>query len=441
MTSRGRRWSGSAGILAALAMLAGWWLRNAEFRLPTRLGTEQVVADLSATFDRGTVAAEAPADPVRLGVVQPGEPLRGAGQRAVVVTPPGARLYFRVTAPAGGALRFGAGVDGTTKRSHRTSDVRFSVMVDGREVYRRRVNPAAHHRDRRWFDERIDLGVDAERPVEIVLETAAERPDLPSAGMPGWSRIRVVRSTTHERQPASPSAPNVLVLLVDTLRADRVGCYGAQPSPSPTLDGLAGEGLVFENAIAQSSWTLASVASILSGLYPRSHGAGPMRWSRGPSRPPRPASRRSACPATRSSRARPTSPRGSRPSPSSPGIHAAGTGSPQQRSIGPSSAGSRGTAATGSLRTCTTWSPMTRTRRRRVCARLRPPACNPPSPPGGSGTPRTRSNGRAPRRCPRPRSATCGASTTARCAPGTRSSLPSSTGSPRSAFATRPSSW
>src|SRR5438477_6322239 len=169
MTSRGRRWSGSAGILAALAMLAGWWLRNAEFRLPTRLGTEQVVADLSATFDRGTVAAEAPADPVRLGVVQPGEPLRGAGQRAVVVTPPGARLYFRVTAPAGGALRFGAGVDGTTKRSHRTSDVRFSVMVDGREVYRRRVNPAAHHRDRRGVDERIDLGVDAELAVEIVL--------------------------------------------------------------------------------------------------------------------------------------------------------------------------------------------------------------------------------------------------------------------------------
>src|SRR5262249_41775420 len=156
-------------------------------------------------------------DPVRPGVVQPGEPLRGAGPRAVILAPPGARLRFRVTVPPGGALRFGAGVDGATKRSHGTSDMRFSATVDGREVYRRDVNPAAHHRDRRWSDERIDLGVDAARTVEIVLETAAERADLPLAGTPGWSRIRVVRNTTHERQPARPSAPNVLVLLVDTL--------------------------------------------------------------------------------------------------------------------------------------------------------------------------------------------------------------------------------
>src|SRR2546430_5626984 len=273
MTSRGRRWSAAAGLLAVAAGLVWWGLGADEFGLPARLGAEQVVADLSAAFDHGTVAAEAPADPVRPGVLQPGEPLRGAGPRAVILSPPGARLRFRVTAPAGGTLRFGAGVDGTKKRLPRMSGVRFSATVDGREVYRRRVNPAAHHRDRRWFDERIDLGLDAERPVEIVLETAAERPDLPPAGTPGWSRIRVVREETHERQPARPAAPNVLVLLVDTLRADRVGCDGARPSPSPTLDRLAADGLVFENAIAQSSWTLASVASILSGLHPRSHGA------------------------------------------------------------------------------------------------------------------------------------------------------------------------
>jgi len=63
------------------------------------------------------------------------------------------------------------------------------------------------------------------------------------------------------------------VLLVDTLRADRLGCYGASPSPSPNLDALAAGGLLFTQAIAQSSWTLPSVSTLFTGLYPRSHGA------------------------------------------------------------------------------------------------------------------------------------------------------------------------
>jgi arylsulfatase A-like enzyme len=65
----------------------------------------------------------------------------------------------------------------------------------------------------------------------------------------------------------------VIVLLVDTLRADRLGCYGATPSPSPNLDALAAGGLLFTQAIAQSSWTLPSVSTLFTGLHPRSHGA------------------------------------------------------------------------------------------------------------------------------------------------------------------------
>src|SRR2546428_8445083 len=117
MTPRGRRWVAAAGILAAAPALAWWWFRDSEFRLPARLDTEQVVVDLSAAFDRGAVDAGAPKYPVRPGVVQPGEPLRGAGPRAVIVAPPGARLRFRVTVPAGGALRFGAGLHRLTQRA------------------------------------------------------------------------------------------------------------------------------------------------------------------------------------------------------------------------------------------------------------------------------------------------------------------------------------
>jgi arylsulfatase A-like enzyme len=81
-----------------------------------------------------------------------------------------------------------------------------------------------------------------------------------------------VREQWRDRQAASPERPNLLVLLVDTLRADVLGCYRAAPSPSPVLDALAARGLVFDEAVAQASWTLPSVASIFTGLLPQSHG-------------------------------------------------------------------------------------------------------------------------------------------------------------------------
>ena len=72
---------------------------------------------------------------------------------------------------------------------------------------------------------------------------------------------------------AALGAPNVLIIMIDTLRADHVGTYGYKRNTSPNLDRLARQGVVFENAIATSSWTLPSHASLLTGLYPFEHGA------------------------------------------------------------------------------------------------------------------------------------------------------------------------
>ena len=73
----------------------------------------------------------------------------------------------------------------------------------------------------------------------------------------------------------SPGAkpPHVLIFLVDTLRADRLGCYGYHRPTSPNIDRFAAGAVRFEHAVAQSSWTRPSTASILTGLYPHSHGA------------------------------------------------------------------------------------------------------------------------------------------------------------------------
>ncbi len=65
---------------------------------------------------------------------------------------------------------------------------------------------------------------------------------------------------------------NVVFILIDTLRADRLGIYGYPRSTSPTIDALGSQGIVLERVVSQSSWTKASMASLWTGSYPASNG-------------------------------------------------------------------------------------------------------------------------------------------------------------------------
>jgi arylsulfatase A-like enzyme len=66
--------------------------------------------------------------------------------------------------------------------------------------------------------------------------------------------------------------PNILIVTCDTLRADRLHLYGAERETSPNLDALAKESVVFDNFFSNASFTPPSHASILTGLYPNTHG-------------------------------------------------------------------------------------------------------------------------------------------------------------------------
>src|SRR5262245_29595300 len=66
--------------------------------------------------------------------------------------------------------------------------------------------------------------------------------------------------------------PNVLLVVIDSLRADRLGAYGSSKGLTPFLDALARESLVYENAYATTSWTIPSVASMFLASYPSEHG-------------------------------------------------------------------------------------------------------------------------------------------------------------------------
>jgi arylsulfatase A-like enzyme len=69
-------------------------------------------------------------------------------------------------------------------------------------------------------------------------------------------------------QVATPERPNIVLISIDALRADRLGIYGNDPAVSPRIDALARQGLVFRQAIAQASSTVPSVSSFLTSLYP-----------------------------------------------------------------------------------------------------------------------------------------------------------------------------
>lgn len=72
---------------------------------------------------------------------------------------------------------------------------------------------------------------------------------------------------------------SVVFVLIDTLRAEHLGCYGYDRATSPNLDAIASQGIRFSNVLAQSSWTKSSMASLWTGTYPVANGV--LRYSDG----------------------------------------------------------------------------------------------------------------------------------------------------------------
>lgn len=67
--------------------------------------------------------------------------------------------------------------------------------------------------------------------------------------------------------------PNVVLVVLDTVRRDRVSAYGYERETTPTFDDFASTGTLFEDAVTQSSWSIPAHASLLTGLYPSAHKA------------------------------------------------------------------------------------------------------------------------------------------------------------------------
>ncbi len=91
----------------------------------------------------------------------------------------------------------------------------------------------------------------------------------------GFAFILVQRQAADQRgriHDGNRELPNVVLVIVDALRQDVLGCYGNTTVKTPALDALAAQGVLFENAFVQVPFTWPSFGSLLTGKYPRRHG-------------------------------------------------------------------------------------------------------------------------------------------------------------------------
>lgn len=144
---------------------------------------------------------------------------------------------------------------------------RFVVALDGREIAKETVNPRVA---RDWKDVTLRLAAPPRRGrLTIAIRfTDKDGVDLPQ---PPELKLAVSEPILHD-EAAYGGQRGVILISIDTLRRDHVGAYGYPKPTTPALDRLAREGILAEDAVSVSSWTLPAHLSMLTSVLPGTHG-------------------------------------------------------------------------------------------------------------------------------------------------------------------------
>ncbi len=206
--------------------------------------------------------------------------ISGESREVLLQHPDSTVTFHQVPLHKGAQLRFGIGINEPAWKEP-GDGVEYEIVItddSGTEhpVYSRLLDPKQNPDDRGWFDETLDLQRFQGKEVSLTLRTTCGAQRNCEYDWAGWSGLEI---NAIKRFSARKSQyTNILLISLDTLRADHLGCYGDPRTISPTIDNLARRGVLFKSAIAQSPWTLPSHMSILTGLYPAVHGVGSSNW-------------------------------------------------------------------------------------------------------------------------------------------------------------------
>ena len=185
--------------------------------------------------------------------------------RDALFAPAPSDLVFDLQIPAGAVFRFSYGLALWSRLGDR-ADFSVSVELPGeapRELFNETVEIGDQAQGWYWREASVDLSEFAGRQIALGLHTRTST----RRGYGLWG------SPVIARPAADNEPPSIVLIAVDTLRADRLPGYGADDISTPALDRLAAEGVLFEQTIAQSNWTLPSFVSIFTGVLPSRHGA------------------------------------------------------------------------------------------------------------------------------------------------------------------------
>ncbi|MBI1848823.1 MAG: sulfatase [Planctomycetes bacterium] len=262
-----------AVIFAALAAATSFEI-GCGARHPGRPMESDVVAvDLVDALAHATITQNECA-PVTAGVLFTGakrlEGVEKGGERPAIVAAPPSKIVFRQTVEKGERLAFAAGLDFDWPKDA-VGSIRFRVTIGSETIFDHSLDHSTS-RSGDWVDARVDLERFAGRDVTIAFETSTDAPSDGPTLSAGWGSPRILRSTSIDRTVASRDAPNVLVVVIDTLRADAVHAFGCPIEATPALDSLAARGIRYDRALSASSWTWPATSSILTALYPFAHG-------------------------------------------------------------------------------------------------------------------------------------------------------------------------
>ncbi len=189
-----------------------------------------------------------------------------------LMAPPTSRYTFDVKIPPACVLEFGTGIF-AYRESHENQSALFKVTADSRGETQVLFEEAISLKPEQLRDQidyaRIDMSAFSGRDVKLTFITEEAAAPTPGSGpeLPSFSFWAGPLLNRIDLQPS----PNVILVSLDTLRADHLGSYGYERPTSPFFDSLAEEGALFENVYAQSSWTLPSHMSMLFSLNSASH--------------------------------------------------------------------------------------------------------------------------------------------------------------------------
>jgi arylsulfatase A-like enzyme len=229
----------------------------------------------AAAREETASARTAPMNPRELPLLPPADPARPAlravedlleRRDALVLAPPG-RASFEADLPDGDlVLELGLARLHEARRAWNRAPIEFELRVaaaegGGREIRLSETLPGGGPAG--FQDRSLDLSALAGRRARFTFSaTSRGSPDLVAVGSP------LVR----RRAPRDPRR-NVIVVSLDTVRADHLSCEGYPRPTTPCLDALAREGAWFRDVSSTASYTLPAHASLFSGQLPSRHGA------------------------------------------------------------------------------------------------------------------------------------------------------------------------